>query len=335
MHPDLEKYHSDDRRSQIPGGSDFQMLFLYAADQINQASWHWLQYHFSRLPPTPFAECLVECCLDCELQLHGLGKNYVDQLATKRDPDYQAILQVLAEIFSVRQIFSCFWPERPTFEYEPAGTTGKRPELLARTSEERFLFEVKAPSLLDHQRQRATSAWQIPGRMLPREPIERLAAGEPITLPRDNPIKDFLISAEAKFADFPEESGANTLIIVWDDQIYEPITTLVNPTSGLLTEKSYYKDNSGRAVRFPRIDGVIAVRHLAYLVDGLAERSLTDRDHAFNFGGPDALPNVFFPTPWSRPVPRFILDGLRAIDYRDDRLQCMAEYHPQEVVIWY
>lgn len=337
MHPDLERYHSDARRSLVPGESDFQNLFLYAADQIDQASWHWLQYHFARLPPIPIAECLVRCCLDCERQMEGLGKNYVDRLAAIRDrnrneTDYQGILQVLAEILCVRQIFSCLWPEWPTFEYEPAGRTGKQPELLARTGVERLIFEVKAPSLLDHARQRARNPWQVPGRMLPREEIERLAGGEAITLPRDNPIKDFLISAEAKFADFPQEPGANVLIIVWDDHIYEPITTLVNPRSGLLTENSYYKDNSDRVVRFPHIDGVIAVRHLENFVEGLAERSLPGRAHAFDFGGPDALPNVFFPTPWGRPIPRFILDGFRAIDYRDDHLQRMAEYRPQEVV---
>jgi hypothetical protein len=66
----------------------------------------------------------------------------------------------------------------------------------------------------------------------------------------------------------------------------------------------------------------------------LAERRLKDRWNLFDFGDSRALPNVFFPTPWGRPVPEFILAGLRAIDHRDEILSRMADYRCQEFVMW-
>ena len=155
-----------------------------------------------------------------------------------------------------------------------------------------------------------------------------------ITLPRDNPVKDFLISTDQKFSDFGEVEGANVLVIVWDDFVYEPITSLINEKTGLLTENSYYKDEDGFTVEFSNIDGVIVVRHLSYFYEGLAGRELPDRHGIFDFGGHDSLPNVFFPTRWGKKVPCFIIDSLRALDYRSKVFERTAEYKPLEMVMW-
>jgi len=317
---------------------EFQKMFLYASDEIRATKWHWLNYLFQQLPPRFAAESIVSALLDCEMQIDDLGKFYIDQVASIRDrekdeSDYQAILQIFGQMFAIRQVFSLLWTRPPSFVREPAGRTGKRPELLVSSGPNRFLFEVKTPSLLDHQRIRSGRGIQIPGRGFSREMVETLST-EPMTLPRDNPIKDFLISAQTKVSDFDNAPGANLLIIVWDDHIYEPITALVNQRSGLLTPDSYFRDKDGNAVVFPSIDGVIVLRQLNYFMSGLAERDLTDRLHLFDFGDERALPNVFFPTPWGRPVPDFILAGLRASDYRDETLSRMAEYRCQEVVLW-
>lgn len=339
----LKRYNDDPRLALVPGERDFQQLFLYAADKILEAQWHWLAYHFSKLPPIPIARRLIECCLECDRHLPGTGRQYVERIAAintreRNEADYNAILQILAEILCLCRIIGWNWSEAPQFEHEPAGRTGQRPEILLRSGGRIYMFEVKAPSLLDHVRQRALNEWQLPGRMLPVERIRMLArevfGQERVTLPRDNPIKDFLISADRKFADFAWEEGANVLVIVWDDHVYEPISVLINPASGLLTEHSYYRGTADEPIGFDSIDGVIVVRHLNYFSSGLAERRLVDRTDAFDFGGADALPNVFFQMPEGRPVPLDIISCFRALDYRDERLQHMAEYRPMELVFW-
>lgn len=331
---------SDDPRERaIAGDAVFEKLYLQAAHEIGAAEWHWLQYLFSFLPPHPVAARIVECACECEDHLAGLGATFLSQIArlggrNRNTDDYQAILQVMAEMLVLARAFRLEWPGKPEFLYEPRGRQGKRPELLIRSGGRRFMLEVKAPSLHSHQRQRSQNGFQVPGRMPAPEMVERLARGEPVTMPRDNPVKDFLVSAEGKFADFDDEDGANILVIVWDDHIYEPITTLSNERTGLLTENSYLTDDEGRPKQFPHVDAIIVIRHLTYFQQGLGERPLPDRQHLFDFGGDRDLPNVIFPTPWGRPVPAFIADGFRALDYREPILERVAEYHPQEFIMW-
>lgn len=303
----LDNRSRQEARRRVLQSPEFRMLFIYAAEKIRASAWHWLTYHFRFLPPQPVAEALIRALLDCDAQISGLGRDFLDRIASaggrnREEADYQTILQVFSEVLCLRQAFSCVWPDVPAFQYEPVAPNGKRPELGIVCGGHRYLLEVKAPGLLAHQRQRGQNGIQVPGRGISREAAERLALG-PVTLPRDNPVKDFLISAEAKFASFPEQPGANLLIIVWDDHIYEPLTVLTNDESGLLTENSYYRDANDVAIAFPHIDGVIAVRHLNYFQEGLAERPLPDRRDLFDIGDPGALPNVFFPTPWGETGP--------------------------------
>lgn len=344
MHTELERYRTDPRLVLTKIGSDTRsqevgMLFLYAYDCINEAEWHWLRFHYSMIPPHPTALQIAVICASLEKVLPGMGKQLIDNIANlknreKHKPDYEAMLQVFAEMLVIDQVFKLNWPGEVEFSYEPSGRSGKRPELSVLCAGKQFLFEVKAPSLLSHMEMRQAREWQVPGRVLPLEGIQTLARGEPITLPRDNPVKDFLVSADSKFSDFERTDGANILVIVWDDFIYEPITSLVNERTGLLLEGSYFRYGEGKPVEFPNIDGVIVIRHLSYFYEGLADRRLPDRDGPFDFGAPGALPNVAFPTRWGREVPSFIYDGLRAVDYRNEGLQMFSDYRPQDVVMW-
>ena len=56
--------------------------------------------------------------------------------------------------------------------------------------------------------------------------------------------------------------------------------------------------------------------------------------HAFDFGGPQSLPNVFVPMPGGQIGPAFIPDGLRALEWDAPPLQHSAEYRPQELIMW-
>jgi hypothetical protein len=255
----------------------------------------------------------------------------------KHEPHYEMLLQKLSEILVLRQLLYLPWPEGSTFENEPAAApNGKRPELKVETPDRIYLFEVKAPSFLSHQRARSENPVQFPGRMFDGAMRKMLAGEQKPILPRDNPIKDFLASAEEKFAPFAgRKEVIGVLVVVWDDFIFEPITSLVHePSQGLLTDRTFARRSDGSPVTYPHLDAVVVVRHLTYFQQGAAEQ-LAEREHAFDFGGDGDLPNVLVPVPGGKQLPDFVQSGLRAIRYDDEMLGRFADYRPQEVVIWF
>jgi hypothetical protein len=316
-------------------------LLREAATGIMGQPWHWFGYHFQRLPPHPFARSFIDAAVECEGHIPGLGRDLIRDLGAiggidHHEPHYDQLMQKLAEILVLRQLVGLPWPAGTTFEHEPALTLqGKRPEIKAQTPDHTYLFEVKTPSLTSHARNRAENNLQAPARMFQREMLDRLAGEGGLTLPRDNPVKDFLIDADAKFAPFKAAGAATSLlVIVWDDHIYEPITVLTQEQCGLLTPNSYHVDANGAPIGFPNIDGVVLIRHLMYFRNAAGDVPLVERRHAFDFGDEGALPNVFVPVPGGASIPEFIRDGLRARPLDDPFLQRAAEYRPVEMVFW-
>jgi len=113
------------------------------------------------------------------------------------------------------------------------------------------------------------------------------------TLPRDNPVKDFLASANAKFAAFRQADPAfvGVLFIVWDDYVNEPIGALLNPASGLLTPNSFDRDENGEPRAYQSVDAVVVLRHQVQLQEGMANRlPLDERWHFLDFGAADRFP---------------------------------------------
>src|SRR5690606_31386323 len=106
-------------------------------------------------------------------------------------------------------------------------------EFESQTREVKYAVEVKTPRLIAHRNTMATKSWQLSARI----PLKDILPVDQTTLPRDNPVKDFLESASAKFAEYKtcNPSAYRILTIVWDDYIYEPVTALLHPESGLLT----------------------------------------------------------------------------------------------------
>lgn len=304
--------------------------------------WHWFRYHFSFLPPHPFARSIVDACADCEMRIKGLGSQFIQDIASiqgkeKHLPHYDQLLQKLAELLVLRQLLGLDWPAGTTFEHEPAiNAKGKRPELRVVTPERAYLFEVKTPSLLEHARTRGQNAIQAPCRALPQNQLEQLAQGGGLTLPRDNPVKDFLIDADQKFGQFKDVSPHTAiLVIVWDDHIYEPITVLMHPQCGLLTANSYFKDAQGEATKFSYTDGVVIIRHLNYIRQAAGDQPLADRDHALDFGTAQDLPNVLIPNSDTLDLPALVREGLRLKTLDDPVCQHAAEYRPQDMVMWF
>jgi len=316
-------------------------MLNWATPIITGDDWHWFGWLFAQRPTRPFVTHLVDACVECELRLEGLGWSLLKDVAgisgaERHEPHYEMLLQKLSEILVLNQLLKLPWPEEASFEHEPsARPNGKRPELKVETDQQIFLFEVKAPALLSHQRARALNPLQFPGRMFDVSMRAMLSGEQVATLPRDNPIKDFLISAQNKFSEFNfDKETFGILIIVWDDFIYEPITSLVHEESrGLLTENSFAQDDDGAPLKYPNINSVIAVRHLLYFQQGAAERPL-ERNHCFDFGSDHDLPNVAMAVPGTPEIPEFVKVGLRALDHDDQRISNSADYRPQEIVMW-
>jgi hypothetical protein len=319
---------------------EFKRLYEVALNAVRPVGWHWFSYHL-HVGPRPFMRSILAVCASIDRRAPGTGTQLLRELMSiggleKHVPHYEQLFQKLSEILIIERVVTCEWPNSTSFEYEAAARQGgPRPELLVSTGVQRLVIEVKTPSLTNHAWQRTTRGVQLPYRgLIPREAAERTSGADGLTLPRDNPILDFLTDAERKFTGFREDvNTASLLVIVWDDHIYEPISTLVNQASGLLTENSYARDVGGNARTFPNIDAVIAVRHMNYFIAGAAEHPLMDRQNAMDFGEDGALPNVLF-GPYERPIPQMVIDRLRAVPHNDPMLRMFAEYNPHDIVFW-
>jgi hypothetical protein len=318
-------------------------MYVEVAPTIASGPWHWFAYHFKHGPAHPFVAGILKACADCERAVPGLGRQLLADLASisgmeKHLPHWDMLNQKLAEILVLQRLFVLPWPSRsPTFRHEPAGNTGgKRPELLVEDGGIRYAFEVKAPAILQHAINRGANQTQVPGRVFESTMLDHLKRDGPLTMPRDNPIKDFLISADAKFAPFKAQGTCQSvLVIVWDDHIYEPITSLTGASAkGILTPQSFATSAAGAPMAFPSVDAVILIRHLSYFIKAAHEEPLLERAHAFDFGDEAALPNVFIPVPGSGPIAEFITTGLRAVHFDDPHLRAAAEYNPSDLIFW-
>lgn len=309
--------------------------------------WHWWAWHFGvhgDRGRVPLVDALLDALLSIDAAMPGYAARMADTIIsisgrTRDTRDYEQLLQVLAEIHVAAHIVSADWPEGTSFADEPtAGDSAKTPELVVTTSELRLGVEVKAPALLDHAAKRGSRPMQAGGRIFPPAALEKMAGGkDKLTLPRDNPVKDFLASANDKFASFRERDDDfhGLLVIVWDDFIYEPITALLHAGSGLLTDNSFAKKDD-QAVQYPNVDAIVLLSHLQWLQRALAEDGT--RQAPFQIGGdafawgPDpARPAALVIPPAGRGLPDDLVKrlGLQPLETIPG-----AEYQPSDFVNW-
>lgn len=249
--------------------------------------------------------------------------------------DYEAISQWLSELVVVAHLVGNEWSASPVFTMEPKapGTTVKKnPEVVIEVgSHGRLGVEVKSPNLVKHHELRGHEPWQL----LERSDIKPSNLTGAVTLPRDNPVKDYLISADEKFAGsrnaYPDFQSV--LVIVWDDYVNEPLTALLSQASGLLTENSFYKDDDGNAVLYPNVDAVLIMRHQHQLQRGMAnEPAVDERSHFLDYGSPERFPpHVLIPNPAGQPLNE---EWVRALGgWHPDSLMG-AEYNAGSMVMW-
>ena len=309
-----------------------------------ETNWHWLSYHF--LPYKQGSEhflaaAIVDSCLQIETRIPGFTGEFSTRLVSlsgreKFLPHFEQIIQLLSELYVIRHLV-CSCPEGSLFTHEPkAKGSKKNPEVGVTTQNKKLFFEVKCRQYIEHHNNRGSAAIEIPSRM---DGILDLVNSiknerETIVLPRDNVIKDFLISADSKFAGFKKEDASTlcVLVIVWDDFAYEPISSLLNHASGLLTERSFFKENNS-VVKFSNIDGILVVRLSHQLVRATrAELPVDGLLHLLNWGRKDeVLPKAFIPVSGlTNEAEKYLCDLLEAHHIND--LQHVADYRPQDLV---
>ena len=126
-------------------------------------------------------------------------------------------------------------------------------------------------------------------------------------------------------------------MIVWDDFIYEPITSLTHPSSGLFTPNSFATAETTEApLRFEWLDGVIVISHLQWLKRAMAEDGASQpfemSQNAFKYDLDRSRPAAYIPNPHARGLPIEITRALNA-DLLADQ-PAAAEYHPQDLIFW-
>jgi hypothetical protein len=225
------------------------------------------------------------------------------------------------------------------FALEPtAPGSQKNPELTVKVDQTLIAVEVKAPSLLAHQEARGEHEAQLVARSGYLEQLSNAIGGkDKVLLPRDNPVKDFLISADEKFAPFraaPTGSFFGVLVIVWDDYIQEPLNSLVHPSAGLFTPNSFALNENGQPLQFSNVDGVVLVRHLHQFVRASREEPLGDAwPGVFDYGTRQMFPpKAYVGNPNGQALPSFVLDAFETIPWGD---LAGAEYSgASDVIFW-
>ncbi len=108
----------------------------------------------------------------------------------------------------------------------------------------------------------------------------------------------------------------------------------MSPGSGLFTENSFDKDESGSPRTYPNVDAVVLLRHQHQFVEGVANRPPVDeRRHFLDYGDLDLFPpHVVIPNLHTkREATQEIANALQA--YLPDA-RMGAEYSPAEYVMW-
>jgi hypothetical protein len=321
------------------------VCMLFAKSAILQ-QWHWFTYHFGTLNVPgwehPLAASIIDALVHCDRAMPGYAETFVTRFAStggkeKHLPHYEQLLQQLAELHVVRQVVSFDWPGSVEFAAEPmAQASRKNPEITVRHEGIIYGIEVKAPALHAHNKARNTNSTQVPARLFTPEMLARLKRNnESLTLPRDNPVKDFLRSADKKFAAFKREvdNFVGILVIVWDDHVYEPISSLFHESSGLLTPNSFDKDATGAPIPYTNVDGVFVLRHLHQLARAAGDQPLIDGcAHALDYGKDGEFPfKIFAQNSNAREVPEIIQRCLQGLPAHPEM---GAEYTPKDLVWW-
>lgn len=322
----------------------FYRFFPYILEEIKKeerkhGNRHWLDFHFYNV--TNVSLSISKALEDIDDKKKGTGnilaKNLMDIKYKESESDdrkrktFEQLVQLIAEIMALQCICKINWPEGTKFDYEPQAPNGKRPEFRVETDQDIYLFEVKAPSLLKHKENRRKNAIQMPYRHS-EGTLELFSEGfDGVTLPKDNTIKDFLLSAQDKFSSFSNAKKIyRILVIVWDSYMYEAISPLINPHNGLLTKNSWLGND-----KFNCIDSVIVINKMDQIIEALKSNHVTGIPGDIEIKDTH-LPNVAFNNVNGNAIPDFLIDAFHAFDgtHLKPHEFIGAEYAPLDMIMW-
>lgn len=322
---------------------DRNEIIQMLTSRILSKKFHWLDHHFLQYQAGlehVLAASIVNCCEFIENKIPGFTERFSNKLASFSNsymfvPHYEQIIQVLAELMVINHLCNVFTHDTE-FMLEPSLVrNGKNPELGIRTGEKELYIEVKCRKFVDHHNARASASIELPSRIngFPELAQELINDGEVIVYPRDNVVKDFLISANEKFKDFKLRNiqSLTILVIVWDDFVYEAISSLLNRSSGLLTDNSFYKDDDGSTVIFDYIDAIVLIRHSHHIVHATRDEMLTEHfSHPLEWS-PAALPKAYIPINTNPAVDEYVCKIFQAF-HINALSESFADYRPQDLV---
>ena len=321
-----------------------EVIHIITEKVLSNSDWHFLHYHFA-----PYKNgyehflcaSIVDACTRIEEVIPGYTEEFSSRLASLADremylPHFEQIIQLLAELYVINHL-ACLGLPDAVFLHEPPSTTSdKNPEVGIKLPDKKIFVEVKCREYIPHHNNRGAAAVEVPARMDGARELARTLVneGETIVYPRHNVIKDFLISANDKFQGIKKDdyNAITVLVIVWDDFIYEPISSLINAVSGLLTENSFYT-NDNVPISFGNIDAIIVMRQSHHIVRATRDQLPVDGlTHPLDWGKKDAvLPKAYIPVNASSTIGSYLCDIFQA--HHIQELQHVAEYRPQEIVL--
>lgn len=316
---------------------------LIEARLFDPGWFHWFGWHFSNT--RPLARDIISTLGLIDSRAPGSAKKIAFRLGEiggkeRYEPHYEQLLQLLCELVVARRLCEVFGAaDGYELVWEPVGNSKKNPEFLLRGPEYDLLVEVKCPSLLTHMRKANQNDVQLLARLGDPKIFDQLSDSGAATRPVDNRIKDFLVSAENKFASFDrtERTTFSLLVICWEQRMFEAVSPLINGSSGLLTNQSFNKDAAGEPIRFPNTDGIIVTPHLSWLIACTREEPClgiykSPLDYG-TFGPGVPLPDpAFINNPHStRGMPKKVIDALYGVvpDPSGDPMTA-----PQDMIFW-
>jgi len=303
--------------------------------------WHFFKYHFnfySKGLEHPLAKSIVDAIVQIEASMPRAGLDYLKKIESINSKEhstrhYDQLLQVLAELTIINHTIAFKWNNLQELEYEPKSSTSeKNPEIIVKTNDLKLAVEVKAPEFVKKHNQRADNPTQLPS----RSDLINMVDNSRTTLPRDNVVKDFLISANEKFEGLKKDNPSVycLLVIVWDDFVYEPISAISSPQAGLFTENSFANDSNGHVILFENVDCVVITRHLLPIKCGTRDELLPDQSqHPLDYGRNGEFPfKIMILNPNSKmPMPQEIVDCYQT---RKPGPKLGAEYLPIDMINW-
>jgi hypothetical protein len=238
--------------------------------------------------------------------------------------DYDQLQQALAEIHVLLRIVAHPWARGTTIANAAAiGAGAPDVEALVRTAGLELAVEVKSPRIREWRNKMGTGIEAV-GRAMP------LGKLEIDTYPKDNAVKDAVASADVKFhslrAAHPDLVGV--LVLIWDGLMYQPISALLNPGSGLFTPSTF--DPEKRT--FDDVDAVLIVPHLSSLIEGPGNREFRFACGTFQWPCKPVPPFVVNPR---SPRAAKVADVLRDVFCAEDQATLDgAHYSASDFVIW-